>query len=203
MSTETEVRCPKCNSNQITANKKGFSGKKAVGGVLLTGGIGLLAGTLGSNNVVITCLACGKKFKPGEGKVIPITNDERNNLISEVNTLESFPTKKTIDMTPDELKVHIYQFHKWKADFYQAHDLNDISKMELLLSEVKSLRAKYDFKDILDLEILKDKIKDENYYKNIYESLKENEVIKGSGIVNFILIILLLAITFIFFKACG
>jgi predicted nucleic-acid-binding Zn-ribbon protein len=61
-----EIKCPKCGSTQLTANKKGFSGTKAVGGALLTGGIGLLAGTIGSNKVKITCLACGNEFKPGE-----------------------------------------------------------------------------------------------------------------------------------------
>ena len=39
-----EIRCPKCGSNQLHADKKGFSGKKAVAGAALTGGIGLLAG---------------------------------------------------------------------------------------------------------------------------------------------------------------
>lgn len=60
-----QVQCPKCNSDQITANKKGFSGRKAVAGAVLTGGVGLLAGTIGSNKVVITCLACGHNFNPG------------------------------------------------------------------------------------------------------------------------------------------
>lgn len=63
-----EILCPKCGSNQITANKKGFSGKKAAAGALLTGGIGLLAGTIGSNKVKITCLSCGHIFNPGEDK---------------------------------------------------------------------------------------------------------------------------------------
>ncbi len=63
-----EIKCPKCGSNQLTANKKGFSGGKAVAGAVLTGGIGILAGTIGSNKVKITCLACGKTFKPGEDK---------------------------------------------------------------------------------------------------------------------------------------
>ena len=66
MSEVSEIKCPKCLSTQITANKKGFSGSKAVGGALLTGGIGLLAGTIGSNKIIITCLNCGHKFKPGE-----------------------------------------------------------------------------------------------------------------------------------------
>lgn len=60
-----EIRCPKCGSTQLTANKKGFSGTKAVGGAILTGGIGLLAGTIGSNKINITCLACGNQFRPG------------------------------------------------------------------------------------------------------------------------------------------
>lgn len=64
---EPVIRCPKCNSSQIVANKKGFSGKKAVAGALLTGGIGLLAGTIGSKDIIITCLACGHEFKPGDG----------------------------------------------------------------------------------------------------------------------------------------
>lgn len=68
MEQNDEIRCPKCNSNQLTANKKGFSGTKAVVGGLLTGGVGLLAGTIGSNKVKITCLACGNEFKPGQGK---------------------------------------------------------------------------------------------------------------------------------------
>lgn len=61
-----EISCPKCGSHDLHAGKKGFSGTKAVGGAVLTGGLGLLAGTIGSNKVVITCLKCGNHFKPGE-----------------------------------------------------------------------------------------------------------------------------------------
>lgn len=60
-----EVHCPECGSTQISANKKGFSGSNAVAGALLTGGIGLLAGTAGSNKIIITCLNCGHQFFPG------------------------------------------------------------------------------------------------------------------------------------------
>lgn len=63
----SDIKCPKCGSTQLTANKQGFSGKKAVAGAVLTGGIGLLAGTIGSNKVKITCLACGNTFNPGDG----------------------------------------------------------------------------------------------------------------------------------------
>jgi|GEM_PF-883563 hypothetical protein len=61
-----EIKCPRCKSTQITAHKKGFSGLKAVGGAVLTGGIGILAGTIGSNKILLTCLSCGNKFKIGE-----------------------------------------------------------------------------------------------------------------------------------------
>jgi hypothetical protein len=61
-----EICCPKCGSNQLTANKKGFSGKKALVGDILVGPVGLLAGTIGSNKIKITCLACGNTFNPGD-----------------------------------------------------------------------------------------------------------------------------------------
>jgi len=77
-----EAKCPKCNSKDLYADKKGFSGRKAVFGGLLTGGIGLLAGTLGSNKILITCLNCGNKFIPGSqhktfGSAINSSNDSR------------------------------------------------------------------------------------------------------------------------------
>ena len=63
---EEQIKCPDCGSTQLSANKKGFGlGKAAVGG-LLTGGIGLLGGFLGSGKVKITCLNCGKSWKAGK-----------------------------------------------------------------------------------------------------------------------------------------
>jgi hypothetical protein len=66
MNESPSISCPKCGSHELYVGKKGFSGKKAVGGALLTGGIGLLAGTVGSNRITITCLNCGHVFKPGD-----------------------------------------------------------------------------------------------------------------------------------------
>lgn len=63
---EEYLCCPKCHSKELHSEHKGFSGGKALAGVVLTGGIGLLAGTIGSKNVQITCLKCGNKFKAGE-----------------------------------------------------------------------------------------------------------------------------------------
>ncbi len=74
-----QVKCPKCRSTQISANKKGFSGGKAVAGVILVGGIGALAGTSGSNKIKITCLSCGYTFEPGQSHKIqgePLTTKE-------------------------------------------------------------------------------------------------------------------------------
>ncbi|OLY92511.1 hypothetical protein SAMN05444008_102367 [Cnuella takakiae] len=60
----SEVKCPKCGSNQISANKKGFSAGKAVAGAVLAGPVGLAAGAIGKNKVDITCLACGNTWNP-------------------------------------------------------------------------------------------------------------------------------------------
>ncbi|MDU5106532.1 TM2 domain-containing protein [Clostridium sp.] len=60
------VRCPKCGSSQLSANKKGFSlGKAVAGGVLLVPIAGVATGMIGKNKIIITCLNCGKHFKPG------------------------------------------------------------------------------------------------------------------------------------------
>ena len=40
---ENLIQCAKCGSTELTSQKKGFSGGKALGGALLTGGVGLLA----------------------------------------------------------------------------------------------------------------------------------------------------------------
>lgn len=61
---EEPIRCPVCDSTQLTANQKGFSLGKSIGGGLLLGPVGLLGGFIGSNKVVITCLKCGYKWKP-------------------------------------------------------------------------------------------------------------------------------------------
>lgn len=60
------VRCPMCNSDQITAQKRGFSGGKAAVGAVLTGGVGALAGFHGSDKLDIYCLSCGHKWDPAE-----------------------------------------------------------------------------------------------------------------------------------------
>lgn len=65
VTTEEPIRCPRCRSTQVTANKKGFGVGKALVGGFLTGGVGLLAGFLGSGKVMVTCVKCGKQWKAG------------------------------------------------------------------------------------------------------------------------------------------
>ena len=67
---EEYLACPKCRSKELHAEQKGFSGGKALAGALTVGGIGLLAGTIGSKDVNITCLKCGNRFKAGEALVV-------------------------------------------------------------------------------------------------------------------------------------
>jgi len=62
---EDKLYCPHCGSTQLTANKKGFGVGKAAAGAILTGGVGLLAGFIGSGKVKVTCLKCGKTMDAG------------------------------------------------------------------------------------------------------------------------------------------
>ena len=67
------MRCPKCGSTSISANKKGYGVVKgAIGagvGIALTGGVGvvgLAAGNIGRQKVLCTCMKCGYKWKAGK-----------------------------------------------------------------------------------------------------------------------------------------
>jgi tellurium resistance protein TerD len=62
-----EIKCPKCGSEQITAQKKGFSLGKAVVGTLLVGPIGAAGGLIGSNKTQVVCLRCGYEWEAGKG----------------------------------------------------------------------------------------------------------------------------------------
>jgi uncharacterized paraquat-inducible protein A len=62
-----QIRCPKCGSNQIHADKKGFSAGQAAAGAFVGGVLaGAVAGDIGRNKIYITCLNCGHRFKLGE-----------------------------------------------------------------------------------------------------------------------------------------
>jgi len=44
------IACPKCGATDIHAEKRGW---------------GFLTGLVGKNKIILTCLSCGKRFKPG------------------------------------------------------------------------------------------------------------------------------------------
>jgi DNA-directed RNA polymerase subunit RPC12/RpoP len=51
MTDDDSVRCPKCSSIQIHAEKRGWR---------------LTTGFFGSGKIVLTCLKCGSSFRPGD-----------------------------------------------------------------------------------------------------------------------------------------
>jgi DNA-directed RNA polymerase subunit RPC12/RpoP len=63
---DTQVKCPRCGSNQLHADKKGFGLGKAAAGGALFGTVGLLGGLVGKNKVTVTCLKCGHKWPAGK-----------------------------------------------------------------------------------------------------------------------------------------
>jgi len=82
MEESEKIKCPSCKSEQVSAQKKGFSGRKAVAGAVLTGGIGILAGTIGSNKMRVYCLKCGHDWDPAKefsfSKKKKILADDKN-----------------------------------------------------------------------------------------------------------------------------
>ena len=60
------IHCPKCGSTQIQGTEKGYGAGKAAVGVVLTGGVGLLAGLHGSKRVKVNCLNCGHSWIPAK-----------------------------------------------------------------------------------------------------------------------------------------
>lgn len=83
---EEYLCCPKCHSRELHAEQKGFSGGKALAGAIVTGGIGLLAGTIGSKDVQITCLKCGNTFNTGEAYIGSNNQTEDEILLNIIRT---------------------------------------------------------------------------------------------------------------------
>ncbi len=67
MAEVKKPHCPNCHSTNIQPlgqHRKGFSVGKAVGGAVLTGGVGTLAGFAGkkTKKTTFVCMDCGKQF---------------------------------------------------------------------------------------------------------------------------------------------
>ena len=67
---QQRVACPRCGSVEIHSAKRGYSAGTGSCGCCLLGPVGLILGLLGSSDVTCTCLACGRKFKAGRGRVV-------------------------------------------------------------------------------------------------------------------------------------
>jgi predicted nucleic-acid-binding Zn-ribbon protein len=64
---EEKIKCPKCGSTQIIADKKDFDlGSALATGYFLGPAFGILAGINKSNKVEITCLKCGHTWEAGK-----------------------------------------------------------------------------------------------------------------------------------------
>ena len=93
------IHCPKCSSTQLHFAKKGFSGKKAVVGGILTGGLGLFAGTIGSNKILANCMSCGNKFSPSELKpYVPVASNTITPFQSVPNSKAGTKTQRVVFM---------------------------------------------------------------------------------------------------------
>jgi hypothetical protein len=75
----SEVVCSKCHSSQLSANQKGYNSNAALLGKHIGGVNEIGLGMAGSGDILITCLSCGHKFKPGDGtlKIVDELGDIR------------------------------------------------------------------------------------------------------------------------------
>lgn len=99
--------CPICHSRELHAEQKGFSGGKAFTGAIVAGGIGLLAGTIGSKDVDITCLKCGNRFKAGDAEVEKVGNSLTDFETEVANTYLRVGMLQTVKFYIDEKHVDL------------------------------------------------------------------------------------------------
>lgn len=116
------IFCPKCLSTHIHSEQKGFSGGKALVGALTVGPLGLLAGTIGSKKVNMTCLKCGNRFKAGEA--FQSSHKEVQDI---VGNFESRMIEDGQDIAMDYLKRRMKWQHVQAKDFVnfylKGHDV--------------------------------------------------------------------------------
>lgn len=93
--SEEPIRCPKCHSTQIHIDKRGFKTGRAIAGGMITGNVlvAAAAGGVGMNNIELTCLKCGNKFKAGEAYTE--TSVEHDRRIAEFESHVTTEREKT------------------------------------------------------------------------------------------------------------
>lgn len=131
---EEYVFCPKCMSTHVHTEQKGFSGGKALAGAVAFGGLGLLAGTIGSKNVLITCLKCGHKFKAGDAFIA--TRKEKDEILQEFERIALTGDKlEPVKFLSDRLHWSTAQSFQFIDDYLSGHP--DLKK-EVDESQIKS-----------------------------------------------------------------
>jgi predicted nucleic-acid-binding Zn-ribbon protein len=124
---EDQIKCTKCGSTQITAQKKGFSVGKAAAGVILTGGIGLAAGAIGSGTVLVTCLKCGNNWDPKK-----LYKEEHKQ--QRPNGQVGIDAKQNAELDK--------RYKAWKLNFYSAYDGGHFDKAEIIYKQKRSFEYK-------------------------------------------------------------
>lgn len=123
--SEEYLACPKCFSKELHADKSGFSGGKALAGAVLTGGIGLLAGTIGSKNIYLTCLKCNHRFKAGEARIERI-GDTKNQLDDLI--LKKFDETKSLILVirfyQDQTNLSLMESKKYVEDLLTKNNVD-------------------------------------------------------------------------------
>lgn len=61
-SKRIELKCPKCHSEKIHINTRGYRVSRSLIGNIVFGPIGLLMGFIGKNKLLYTCKECGYQF---------------------------------------------------------------------------------------------------------------------------------------------
>lgn len=114
------IFCPECLSTHIHSEQKGFSGGKALAGAITVGAIGLLAGTIGSQKVKLTCLKCGCHFMAGDAFIA--TNKDKDEILK---TFEKIILEKNeaqaLTFLQEKMNWNYLQADKFKNAYLKGH----------------------------------------------------------------------------------
>jgi hypothetical protein len=140
--------CRRCKSDNIKADRNGFSGSAAIGGALIAGPVGLAAGLVGMNKVLFTCNKCGLTWypKPDYTEWDEYRMNSKDVFFSKTTNINKSKTTKSkqplllttiisLSAKPNyNSRKHCYQNNKGKR-MYSRYP-NNIRKTETTLSSI-------------------------------------------------------------------